>query len=121
MTWSHHALIGSLNNHDDDGDRNVTNSSFARFARIIFTFMHLAAFFALWTKWNNLFCSCVDDISTWPQTFIFRLFSFPNRLDQFDSMIFNKPNDFKKIEEWLQKREIKFSDDILAVVDVVFV
>ena len=32
-------------------------------------------------------------------------------------MIFNKPNDLKKIEELLQKREVKFSDDVLAVVD----
>ena len=32
--------------------------SFARFARAFFIF-------GLSTKWNDLFCSCLDDVSTW--------------------------------------------------------
>ena len=36
------------------------NSSFARFPRAIFIFVHFIAVLVPWKTWNNLFCNCVD-------------------------------------------------------------
>ena len=59
------------------------NSSFARFARAFFIFVHFAVVLVILMPWNDLFCSCVDDVSTWRQTFnvtskSFILISFQN-------------------------------------------
>ena len=72
--------IGSLNNHHhhDDGDKNVTNLhiwqwktkySFARLASAIFIFVHFATVLVFSRTWNDLLCSCVDDVSVWWQIF----------------------------------------------------
>ena len=64
----------------------MKNSTFARFARAFFIFGHLADVFDLSTTWNNLFCSCLDDVSTWWQMFNFvslplkRWFQFNSRI-----------------------------------------
>ena len=42
----------------------MKNSSFAHFARARFKFVHFAAVLILSTTWNELFCDCVDDVST---------------------------------------------------------
>ena len=58
------------------------NNSFARFARAFFGFLHFADVLALSTAWNDMFCSCVDDVSIWWLMFNFaslplkRLFHF---------------------------------------------
>ena len=49
----------------------MKNNSFARFARAFFIFGHLADVLDLSTTWNDLFCSCVDDVSIWWQIFNF--------------------------------------------------
>ena len=41
----------------------MKNSIFARFARAVFIFGHLADVLVLSTTWNDLFCSRVDDVS----------------------------------------------------------
>ena len=41
----------------------IKNNSFARFARAFFIFWHLADVLDLSTTWNDLFCSCLDDVS----------------------------------------------------------
>ena len=40
----------------------MKNSIFARFARGFFIFSHFADVLVLSTTWNDLFCSCVDDV-----------------------------------------------------------
>ena len=49
----------------------MKNNSFARFARAFSIFSHFADVFVLSTRWNDLFCSCVDDVSIWWQMLIF--------------------------------------------------
>ena len=44
-------------------------NSFARFARAFFMFWHFEDVLVLSTTWNDLFCSCVDDVSVWWQMF----------------------------------------------------
>ena len=69
--------VGSLSNHDDDGNKNITNlhiwqwknNTFARFVRAFFIFWHFADVLVLSTTWKDLFCSCVDDVSIWWQMF----------------------------------------------------
>ena len=53
-------LIGSLSNHDADGEKsasNMINSSFPRFARAIVIFVHFATF-----PRREMFCSYVEDV-----------------------------------------------------------
>ena len=65
--------LGSLSNHDDDGDKNpltfayltMKNSIFAHFARAFFIFWRFEDVLVLSTKWNALFCRCVDDVNIW--------------------------------------------------------
>ena len=83
-----HWAIGSLSNHDDDGNifaYLTVKSIFARFARAFLFFWHFEDGLVLSTTWNDLFCSCVDDLSIWWQMFNFVL--CPKRLFQFNSKI----------------------------------
>ena len=64
----------------------MKNSIFARFARAFFIFWHFADVLVLSTTWNDLFCSCVDDVSIWWQMFNF-VFLCPKRWFQFNSRI----------------------------------
>ena len=49
----------------------MKNNSFARFARAFFIFWHFEDVLVLSTTWNDLFRSCVDDVSIWWQMFNF--------------------------------------------------
>ena len=62
----------------------MENSIFARFARAYFIFWHFEDVLVLSTTWNDLFCSCVDDVSIWWQMFN-SVFLCPKRLFQFNS------------------------------------
>ena len=62
----------------------LKNSIFARFARAFFIFWHFEDVLVLSTTWNDLFCSCVDDVSIWCQMFNF-VFLRPKRWFQFNS------------------------------------
>ena len=62
----------------------VKNNRFARFARAVFTFGHSADVLVLSTTWNDLFCSCEDDVSTRWQMFNFVFLSL-KRWFQFNS------------------------------------
>ena len=64
----------------------VKNSIFARFARAYFIFWHFEDVFVLSTTWNDLFCSCVDDVSIWWQIFNL-VFLCPKHWFQFNSRI----------------------------------
>ena len=64
----------------------MKNSIFARFARTFFIFWHFVDVLVLSTTWNDLFCSCVDDVSIWWQMFNF-VFLCPKRWFQFNSRI----------------------------------
>ena len=64
----------------------MKNSIFARFARAVFIFWHFEDVLVLSTTWNDLFCSCVDDVSIWWQMFNF-VFLRPKRWFQFNSSI----------------------------------
>ena len=87
-------LWGSLSKHDDDGNKKphkfeyltIKNSIFARFARAYFIFWHFEDVLVLSMTWNDLFCSCVDDVSIWRQIFNF-VFLCPKRWFQFNSRI----------------------------------
>ena len=63
----------------------VKNSIFAHFTRAYFIFWHFEDILVLSTTWNDLFCSCVDDVSIWWQMFNFVL--CPKRWFQFNSRI----------------------------------
>ena len=63
----------------------VKNSIFARFARAVFIYWHFEDVLFLSTTWNDLFWSCVDDVSIWWQIFNFVLGSL--RWFQFNSRI----------------------------------
>ena len=63
----------------------MKNSTFARFARAFFFFWHFEDVLVLSTTWNDLFCSCLDDVSTW-HMFNFVLLS-QKRWFQFHSKI----------------------------------
>ena len=65
---------------------NSMFARFARFARAFFIFWHFVDVLVLSTTWNDLFCSCVDDVSIWWQMFNF-VFIFPKRWFQFNSRI----------------------------------
>ena len=62
----------------------MKNSIFARFARAVFIFGHLADVLVLSTTWNDLFCSWVDNVSIWWQMFNFVCLSL-KRWFQFNS------------------------------------
>ena len=63
----------------------MKNSIFARFARAFTIFWHFEDVLVLSMTWNDLFCSCVGDVSIWQQMFNF-VFLCPKRgLFQFNS------------------------------------
>ena len=64
----------------------MKNNSFARFARAFFIFWHFEDVLVLSTTWNDLFCSCVDDVSIWWQMLDFVLLC-PKCSFQFNSRI----------------------------------
>ena len=64
----------------------MKNSIFARFAPAFLIFWHFKDVLVLSTPWNDLFCSCVDDVSIWWQMLIF-VFLCPKRWFQFNSRI----------------------------------
>jgi len=84
-------IIGNLSNHDDDGNKNPTNLHIWQWKTVFLHVFHVHfSFFedvlVLSTTWNDLFCSCVDDVSiSWPM-FNF-VFSCPKRWFQFNSRI----------------------------------
>ena len=64
----------------------MKNRIFARFARAFFSFWHFEDVLVLSTTWNDQFCRCVDDVSTWWQMFKF-VFLCPKHWFQFNSRI----------------------------------
>ena len=64
----------------------IENNSFARFARTFFIFGHSANVLVLSMTWNDLFCSCVDDVGIWWQMLNFVLLPL-KRWFQFNSRI----------------------------------
>ena len=66
-------FVQSLSNHNDWRQQGrlkfayftMKNSGFACFAREFFKFGHLEDVLVLSTTWNDLFGSCVDDVSIW--------------------------------------------------------
>ena len=64
----------------------MKNNIFARFARAFFIFWHFVDVLVLSTTWNDLFCSCVDDVSIWWQMLVF-VFLYPKRWFQFNFRI----------------------------------
>ena len=69
-------LLGSLSNHDD-GNKNLTNLHIWRWKTVFLNVLVLSM------TWNDLFCSCVDDVSIWWQMFNFIL--CPKRWFQINS------------------------------------
>ena len=64
----------------------MKNSIFALFSRAYFIFWHFEDVLVLSMTWNDLFCSCVDDVSIWWQMLIF-VFLCPKHWFQFNSRI----------------------------------
>ena len=64
----------------------MKNSIFARFARAFFIFWHFIEVLVPSTTWNDLFCSCVDDVIIRWQMFNV-VFLCPKRSFQFNSRI----------------------------------
>ena len=100
----------------------MKNNIFVRFARAFFIFWLFEDVLVLSTTWNDLFWSCVDDVSRWWQMFNF-IFLCPKRWFQFNSRIVRTHFQAKWLgttAKLLQKREVTFSDDVLASVVVLF-
>ena len=53
----------------------LKNSSFTRFTGAFFIFVRFVSVLVLSTLWNDLFWSCMDKVSTWPQFFNFLFFT----------------------------------------------
>ena len=64
----------------------MKNNSFALFARAFFIFWDIEDVLVLSTTWNDLFCSCVEDMSIWWQMFNFA-FLCPKRWFKLNSRI----------------------------------
>ena len=75
----------------------MKNNSFARFACAFFIFWRFADVLVLSMTWNDLFCSCVDDVTIWWQIFNFVFLSL-KRWFQFNSRIVR--TDFASIKTW---------------------
>ena len=82
-------------------------------------FGHFADVFVLCTTWNDLFCSCVGDVSIWLQMFNLShyLWSAGSNLMPGYLEHILQAQWLWIIEKWLQKRKVTFSDDVLTVVD----
>ena len=99
----------------------MKNSIFGRFARAFFFFWHFDVL-VLSTTWNDLFCGCLVDVSIWWHMFNFVLlsqkcwFKFNCRIVRTHFARAMTLNKF----DILKKREVTFSNDVLAVVNVVF-
>ena len=87
-------ILGSLWNHNDDGNKNPTNLHIWQWKTVVLHALHVhfssfdifKAFFVLSMTWNKLFCGCVDDVSIWWQMFNF-VFLCPKRWFQINSRI----------------------------------
>ena len=80
-----------ISNHDDEGNKNRTNlhilqwkTVFLHALHVHFSFWHFVDVLVLSKTWNDLFCSCVDDVSIWWETFNF-VFLCPKRWFQLNS------------------------------------
>ena len=83
-------VAGSLSNHDDDGSKNPSNLHIWQWKTIFLHalhvhssfFSHFADVLVVSTTWNDLFCSCVNDVSIWWQmlNFVFLWFQFNSRI-----------------------------------------
>ena len=79
LEFGHFPLLVSLRNHDDDGDKNVTNQRvlnnekqcFCTLSTCIFNIcaFHIAVL-VLFTTRNYMFSRCVEDVSTSRQLFL---------------------------------------------------
>jgi len=84
--------VKRLTKHDDEGNKNVTNLHSWRWQKVVlhalhvyFSFLNIFAdVLVLSTTWNDLFRSCVDDVSIWWQMFNFVCLSL-KRWFQFNS------------------------------------
>ena len=83
--------IGSLRNHDDDGNKNPRNlhiwqwkTVFLHALHVHFVFWHFKDVLVLSKTWNDLFCCCVDDVCIRWQMFNF-VFLCPKGWFQFNS------------------------------------
>lgn len=82
--------------------------------------LHVAA---LSTTRNSLFCNCAGDVSNWTKNFIF--FSSNLQFVHTDLNprllvhLFMEGKRLEMIEKLLHKHEVKFSDGVLNVFDVV--
>ena len=64
-------ILGRLGNHDDSDNKNVTNLHIWQWQTIVLHALHVQFSFlktfadvlVLSTRWNDLFCGCVDDVS----------------------------------------------------------
>ena len=91
---------------------------FCTLCTCIIHFLHFADVLVLSTTQNELFCSCVDDVSIWWQMFNFVLLS-QKRWFRFNARMVR--THFASVlwlwitAKLLQKREVTFSNDVLAV------
>ena len=76
---------GSLSNNNDDCNKNPANLHIWQWKTAFFIFWHFEDVLVLSMTWNDLFCSCVDDV-IWSQMFNFVLLC-PKRWFQFNSRI----------------------------------
>ena len=79
----------------------MKTSIFGRFARAFFIFWHFEDVLVLSKTWNDLFCSCVDDVSICWQMFNFVFF-------QDSQNSFFKQNDFKYLKNDCKNAKFHF-------------
>ena len=85
FTWL--LSLGSLSNHDDEGNKNPTNLHIWQWKTVFLHALHVhISTFDILKTWNDLFRSCVDDVTISWQMFNF-VFLCPKRWFQFNSRI----------------------------------
>ena len=88
----------------------MKNNGFARFNMHFSFFGHFEEVLVLSKTWNDLFCSCVNDVSIWWQMFNFvlslkRRFQFYSRIVK---ITFCKRNDFEYVKKDCRNSKLHF-------------
>ena len=119
---------GSSSNHDDDGNKNPTNLHIWQWKTVFLHALHLhfSSFDILKTfsffLWREMVFFAVV-WTTWAYDDKCSILSCPKRWFQFNSRIVKAHfSGIATLNNWkiLHKRQVTFSDDVLASVDVVF-
>ena len=123
--------IGSLGNHDDNGNKNPTNLHIWQWKTVFLHALHVHfSSLTFWRRSRSFYDVC--EMTSFPV--VWTTWAYDDKCSILSSYVpragsnlipgWSEHNFQAKwlwiIEKWLQKREVIISDDVLASVDVVF-